>query len=353
MAMNHLKDVFHEELSAPDSDLVRVDAGRVHIGERNWLPHEVLESMGEKAYSEAFDSWRDERRETLLARAEEQLDQLDQLDRFEALKAAYRRRVVIPFVGAGMSIASGYIGWTAFLLRVRADAGLDKAAFETVLAAGQYEYGAQLLADALGAGFNERVQAKFGTDRELRGPVQFLPHLFPECPVITTNFDSVVKRCYRGRDDWVFEDEVVGLGSDELTRHMAAGRRVLIQLHGQASTPRGRVLTAAEYDAAYADPAVLPNAIRALCSRTMLFLGCSLSVDRVMTAIRQHVEMEGHDRCARHYAFIAAPEEEDARRARGLELERMNIYPIWYPQNEDNEFIEAYFYKLADGVVEL
>ena len=29
--------------------------------------------------------------------------------------------------------------------------------------------------------------------------------------IVTTNFDSVVKRCYRKRDEWVFEDEVVGL----------------------------------------------------------------------------------------------------------------------------------------------
>lgn len=351
--MDHLKDVFHEELSAPGSGAVRVEGGRVHIRERNWLPHEVLESMGKEAYSEAFNSWRDERRETLVARADEQLVQLDQLDRFEALKAAYRRRAVMPFVGAGMSIASGYVGWTAFLKRARADAGLDEAAFEALLTTGQYEQAAQVIADALGAGFNERVQAKYGIDRELRGPVQFLPHVFSECPVITTNFDSVVKRCYRRRDEWAFEEEVVGLSSEELARYLASGRRVLVLLHGQASTPRGRVLTAREYDGAYGDAAVLPNAIRALCSRTMLFLGCSLSVDRVMTALRQHVDAEGHDRCARHYAFVAAPEDEGARRTRGLELERMNIYPIWYPQNEDNEFIEAYFYKLADGVVEL
>lgn len=71
--MDHLKDVFHEELNAPDSGAVRVEVGRVHIRERNWLPHEVLESMGEEAYSEAFNNWRDERRETLMARADEQL----------------------------------------------------------------------------------------------------------------------------------------------------------------------------------------------------------------------------------------------------------------------------------------
>lgn len=346
--MDHLKATFHEELSAPDTDMVRVEHGRVHILERNWLPHEVLGGMGDDAYKEAFNGWRDERRETLLARADEVLTEFDQVDRFERLKDEYRRRAVLPFVGAGMSMPSAYLSWTAFLRRARADAGLAEAAFEDLLGSGQYERAAQAV-----AGFNERVEAKFGADRELRGPVQFLPYVFPEASVITTNFDSVVKRCYRTRDDLAFEAELTGLGSDDLSRYLAEGRRVLVQLHGAASTPRGRVLTATEYETAYAEPDRLPRAIRALCTRTLLFMGCSLSIDRILGELQRFVDAEGHDRCARHYAFLAAPDDEAQRRLRERELERLNIYPIWYPANEDNEFIEGYFYRLADGVRDL
>jgi hypothetical protein len=351
--MDYLKAVFHEDLSTPGSGMVRVDGGRIHIGERNWPPHELLEGMGEDAYAEAFNSWRDERCEALLARADEVLTEFDQTDRFDTLKEAFRRKMVLPFLGAGMSIPSGYLGWTAFLRRTLADTGLDPAAFEALLKAGQYEQAAQEVADALGAGFNERVQAKFGTERDLRGPVQFLPFLFSDTPVITTNFDNVIKRCFRKREDHAFEEELYGLSSEELPRYLAEGKRVLLQLHGQGSSPRGRILTAREYEVAYADPALLPRAIRALCTRTILFVGCSLTVDRVIGELQRFVETEGHDRCARHYAFLAAPEDPVLRRDRARELERLNIYPVWYPLNEDNEFIEAYFYRLADGVLEL
>lgn len=351
--MDHLRTAFHEELSAPGPDTVRVENGRVHIREWSWSPHEVLDSMGEEVYQEAFKNWREERREALLARVEEVLIEFDQIDRFERLKDAYRRRAVLPFVGAGMSMPSEYLSWSSFLRRARADAGLDEAAFEELLRSGQYERAAQDVADALGVGFNERVEAKFAVDRDLRGPVQFLPYVFPNESVITTNFDSVVKRCYRKRDDIPFESELTGLGSDELGRYLGEGRRVLVLLHGAASTPRGRVLTAREYEAAYGDAELLPRAVRSLCMRTMLFMGCSLSIDRVLGELQRYVEAEGHDRCPRHYAFVAAPDDDAQRRARERELERLNIYPIWYPPNEDNEFIEGYFYRLADGVRDL
>lgn len=348
--MDHLKVEFHEDLASPNTEAVRVEEGFVHIREWNWPAHEVLQAMGTDAYDQAFKNWRDERRETLLAKAEETLNAYDQTDRFERLKDSYLRGMVMPFVGAGMSMPSGYLGWTAFLRRLRADAGIDEAQFEALLSAGSYERAAQEVADALGVGFNERVESRFGANRDLRGPVQFLPFVFPQAAVITTNFDEVVSRCYRARDELAFEDELTGLGSDELPRYLAQGRRVLVRLHGAASRARERVLTQREYDAAYAEADTLPRAIRSICSRTLLFLGCSLSVDRVLSALQAYVDAEGHERTARHYAFLAAPDADDDRRNKERALERLNIYPIWYPPNEDDESIEGYFYRLADQV---
>jgi SIR2-like domain len=351
--MDHLKATFHEDLSAQGDDAVRVEGGRVHIREWNWPPHEVLESMGDDVYATAFKNWRQERREALLAQAEEYLDANNQGGRFQRLKAAYRSGMVLPFVGAGMSMSSGYPGWTTFLSRVWTNAGLDAQAFGALISAGQYEEAAQQVADTVGVGFNEQVESSFGIDQALRGPVQFLPFVFPDSSVVTTNFDSVVKRCYRVREAAPFDEELTGLRSDELARYMAAGRRVLLKLHGVGSRVRDRVLTASEYDVAYADPSELPRAVRSLCSRTLLFMGCSLSVDRLLSELRRHVDSEGHDNCAHHFAFAAAPADVAERRERERVLQAMNIHPIWYPLNEDDQFIEGYLYKLADGVIEL
>ena len=178
--MEHLKAAFHDELADPHIENVRVSDGLVHIREWNWPPHEVLISMGKAAYDQAFKNWREERREALLAKAEEVLISYDQADRFALLKESYRRGLVMPFVGAGMSMPSGYISWTTFLNRLWTDAGLDEARLNTMLDAGQYEQAAQVAADTLGFGFNERVAARYSLDKELKGAVQYLPYVFPK-----------------------------------------------------------------------------------------------------------------------------------------------------------------------------
>jgi hypothetical protein len=77
--------------------------------------------------------------------------------------------------------------------------------------------------------------------------------------------------------------------------HLGAGRAVLLKLHGRFTTGVGRVLKTREYDAAYGQEALLTRVIAVICSRTLLFLGCSLSIDRLLSAIRSFVGNEGHD----------------------------------------------------------
>lgn len=349
--MEHLKTLFHEELAAPENENARVENGRIYIRERHWAPDELLQTLGDPVYSEVFDAWLADRQDQMSEKAEDILDQFDQYDRFEMLKTAYRNEAVIPFVGAGMSIASGYPGWTQFLRRMRPSTSMTEAHFEALLTDGHYEQAAQELADELGAGFNERVEAKFGLERSLLGPVQLLPYVF-NTSVVTTNFDDVVKRAYRNHGI-IFDDEIPGTRACELPRYLASGQKILLKVHGTARSASSRVLTAKEYDAAYTGANPLPRAIRAICTKTLLFMGCSLSVDRLLNALSEYVTSEGHDHVARHYAFVAAPPRADDRRTKERALEKLNIYPIWYAEGNDDDAIEALLRRLADGVTEL
>lgn len=351
--MKHLKALFHDELATPDGDHTRVVDGRIHIRERSWSPSELLQAVGEPAYGEVFDNWREERRELLLEKAQETLESFDQVERFEALKQVFRKDMVMPFVGAGMSMPSGYPSWTTFIKKLCIQAGLDETDFAELIHRGEYEGAAQLIADTMGPGFDVQVEERFGLNRPLKGAVQFLPFVFPKTSVITTNFDDVVKRAYRARDDLEFESDFCGLAAQELSRELASGRRVLVLLHGTARSGRNRVLTAQEYAVAYRDASELPHVISAMFARTMLFMGCSLTVDRTLAAMRDHVGAFGHARLARHYAFLASPAEPNQRRERERCLGELNIQPIWYQANEDDESIEGFFYRLADGVIGL
>lgn len=75
----------------------------------------ILLELEPDTYDQSFFEWQEERKQISLERADVILNMFDNSDRFERLKAAYKTRSIIPFVGAGMSAPSGYPGWTEFL----------------------------------------------------------------------------------------------------------------------------------------------------------------------------------------------------------------------------------------------
>src|SRR5690606_28403356 len=100
--------------------------------------------------------------EELIESAQNILDEFGLQDRFGKLKEVFGRGAVVPFVGAGMSVPSGYPGWTAFLKQQIRETAIDPDEFDKMLRAGQYEDAAQSLSDALGPAFNEAVENAFG-----------------------------------------------------------------------------------------------------------------------------------------------------------------------------------------------
>lgn len=345
--MKYLKPIFADALAQEEN--LFVDKGRVYIRNKHWAPDEIIEGLLKpEAYNDLFLDWLQERKEELIESAKAILDEFGLQDRFSKLREVYARGAVVPFVGAGMSVSSGYPGWTTFLRQNIRETAIDAVAFNETLGAGLYEDAAQSLADALGPAFNEAVENSFGCSREISGCVQLLPYVFDSC-VITTNFDDVIKRCYESAEK-PFSEELSGEHSRELPRKLAESKRVLLKLHGTSTSPRGRILTAAEYQKHYGDGEELQHAIEAICSRTLLFIGCSLTVDRTLSAMKAFVKANGHDNVARHYAFLPAPIDNAERIARRDALIECNIYPIWYPAGAHDESIEALLLMLMEKI---
>ena len=92
-------------------------------------------------------------------------------------------------------------------------------------------------------------------------------------------------------------------------RHRADWRTNLIAfsgLHGEADSAQGRVLTGGEYTACYGDGGIYRELLKLLIANTsLLFLGCSLSVDRTVLALRE-IKQAAIVETPRHYAFFAA-----------------------------------------------
>lgn len=340
--MYFLKRKFDSELTA----LIDPDSGNVEVAGWSFTPDSILK-MDSFSYDEAFSDWLEQRKEYLLTRADKILGLHTNRSRFNRLRESYRSGNVIPFLGAGMSIPSGYPGWTNFLSQLRNETRVSEEDLSCLLFQGKYEEAAQMLSDNMHTGrFDEAIEIFFGNDEDIEGPVQLFPYIF-NTSVITTNFDNVIKRCYEAAD-LHFSDILLGGEARELPRYLGQGSRVLVKLHGRSNSRYYRVLTSSEYQIHYREQSSLRNVIEAICTKTLLFVGCSLSFDRTILALAQYSEEKGYDVATRHYAFLSIGEDED-RIVRQDDLAKANIFPIWYPAEEGHdECIEALLYKLVE-----
>ena len=110
----------------------------------------------------------------------------------------------------------------------------------------------------------------------------------------------------------------------------------LIKLHGDAHDSSGRVLTKSEYDQQYGSGppwiADLPNGlVRLFSSTSLLFVGCSLSMDRTMAVLREAIRVPA---APTHFAIVEAPNDLSMLPERRKQLGEMRIAPIWYPYGE-------------------
>lgn len=336
--MEHLRSKFHDEING---------YGTVQIFDFEFSREDIIRNLEPQGYQEEFDNWLQRRQYDLLKIADEILSQFDNKNRFLQLREIYKQGNVIPFVGAGLSYPSGYPSWTQFLNEARSETNISEEELKKLLNEGKYEDAAQLLFDEMTpAGFNEFLENTYGLDFDLNGPVQLLPHLFEPTSVVTTNFDNVLERVYSNENN-PFKEIIIGAQAQELPRMLGKGTKALLKLHGHISSSRGRVLTKEEYEKEYNDEKIVKSAIQSICTRTLLFMGCSLTVDRTIQAMQAYVDENGHHKVTRHYAFLALKKEEDRIKRKNI-LAKANIFPIWYPEGKHDECIEALLYKLSE-----
>lgn len=246
---------------------------------------------------------------------------------------------VIPFVGAGFSVPTGFPGWGDFLMAEAAKAGTStKKVIKKLLDAGQYEEAAEKLSKERGfRAFYDAIDNTFGA-RKLRGkPIQgavvHVPRLAAG-PVITTNFDGVLERVFEEAGS-PFKKVISGTNAHMAAKAFTQQRRDLLKIHGDAEDSTHRILTKQDYAKHYgAGPSIdfalpLPHLLRQILSgRPILFLGCSLNQDRTVGILAEVTASAPH---VPHYAIVEQPATEKQFLVRARFLSNHNIRPIWYP----------------------
>ena len=338
--MDYLRDIFNEEINAE---------GNVVIATQCFDRHYILYELASDVYDLAFSEWVNMRQEGLIAKADEIVNKHDNEGRFKQLKIGITTRNIIPFVGAGLSVPSGYPTWTQFLYNLCEESHVTNQEIEALLGQGLYEEAAQKLYDDLGPElFNENIEVIFGNEKRILGPINYLPLVFPESSIITSNFDNILERVFQETSDHGLDTIQHGSNLNEILRIISNGTRALIKIHGDSRYVANRVLTKEEYDTSYSEESVVRDFFyRLLFSKSLLFIGCSLVNDRTIKTMREIVEQFGAITLPRHFAFLESKNSED-RVTRKKELAKANIFPIWYPENDHDESLEGLFLKLLE-----
>lgn len=167
---------------------------------------------------------------------------------------------------------------------------------------------------------------------------------------ITTNLDQVLERVYvEGAKQ--FSDRIWGGRLKQQKGFVNPDENKLFKLHGTADENGDRVLTRQEYEQTYANDVALHAVLdRLMANRHLLFLGCSLGVDRTVQAIAE-LKLAAGANYPQHFAFLPLSEDTD-REVRRIELASANITPIWYPDGDGldaNDSLEAFLVAMAEG----
>ncbi|WP_162601062.1 SIR2 family protein [Paraburkholderia sp. C35] len=243
---------------------------------------------------------------------------------------------LIPFLGAGISMAFGYKNWGDLLLNATPPALKRKMA--GLLERGKYEEAAESLLKRFGPdGFQDIVATAAGdhvlANSEFRsGTVSLLP-LLGGGPAITTNFDRVLEKGF-AVNGAPFEAVISGPRPDQIVDALHSNEHALIKLHGDWQDRVGRTFTKSDYDANYGLPdarnkrELLESVERLLfSSRSLLFIGASLAEDRTVKMLKKvHAEYAA----IRHFAIVPVPDKKKELAVREAHFGECGVVPLWY-----------------------
>lgn len=263
---------------------------------------------------------------------------------FNELLALCRNNMIVPYIGAGMSAFAGFIPnlrdrnlfptWTSLIGAKYSEYFKDKAlpkdlidaADEIEKAMGKedfYEY----IRITMGGNLNEEW-AEILKEAENQA-ISVIPKLF-FCPMVTTNFDQIVERIYEGHEENISVS--FPYHTENLDHAIGERRQLLYKIHGCVSDAPNIVLAKSKYDEVYDSMSDLVKLLSQFCQGFhFLFLGCSLTINSndgtTDYSTKLLLDLQGKSKMP-HYAIL--PCGKDNTIERRIELEKRNIYPIFY-----------------------
>ena len=264
-----------------------------------------------------------------------------------------KKNRVVPFVGAGMSYDI-YGSWgeaLKLIMKGRIHRG-KLAEIQEMISNEDYYNAADKIKEGIGLTcYEEQLVHLFGehliNDEKLKTmPVRFIPRIFTDTLVVTTNYDKVLEQVFL-MEQHSFVEKVA---LRHLTRWQAENSQrgklhYLIKIHGCISAPDEVVMTKTSYDELYNTELQHIARLRSIISsNNLLFIGCSLGKDRTVDLLREIG-------LGNHYAILEMNGEidDDIFQNRKLSMsDDLKMHCIWYPKGEHNYVEDILEYIYAD-----
>lgn len=278
---------------------------------------------------------------------------------FAVIKRDYKK--LIPFVGAGMSVPC-YPLWANALKILAQDifgetekseilAMLEETPPKLLEAAQGLEdcWGEYGMADQLLPLFSSSHLKKY-RDELSKQSVWLLPYLFPDCSVVTTNFDRVLETVYQAQGK-AFDTTILP-GRQELHDQLhQSERHGLLKIHGDIGGETleysSIIFTQRQYDKAYRPKSsVVKDLQQWFSSKMLFFLGCSLDIDKTMELLQRIVALH---KGITHYAIVECKDTKTIMtRVRELR-NKLGIRVILYPKDQ-HESVRIILEKLLEEI---
>lgn len=229
---------------------------------------------------------------------------------------------VVPFVGAGLSAPSGLPTWGELLAAVVNTASDDyglpqlRTLFESGRLSSIDAPELQRVLDGTSFFLSDYVISRFNRPAQPNNYHALLGQLRLDT-IITTNYDKLIERFFESRSEAV---HAIWMDS-HVSQYNERNALQIVKMHGHVDDPQSIVLSSRDYASYVASRSLVYALVSVLFStRTILFLGCSLSDPNVLTLLSDLRRRTGGF-ARSHYVLIHEPTPADVSNLRSLGLQ--------------------------------
>lgn len=342
----HFSD-FNEWLDSEDDEQalqIRITNGIDNFSQ----PSKAFFAGDKEAYEQTFKAYRIQRREEVLSKehinttftGEHWYNKNE--SRFDQIIEYLVAGTVVPFVGAGVSVAGGFPTWAAHLRQQGRTAGIASTVIEGFLENGKYEALIQEIENTRGHDvFAQEIRDVFSKTGSLEEITLRITELFSDT-IITTNYDRLLEQAY----DNGSEREIQTIDSFDALEKADPNKTTIIKLHGDVKRPHKCILGKTLYDRAYGATHIdlalqIPKLLEYYYKNSnLLFIGCSMNNDRTVQVFKAARATITDGDYMQHFSVEQTPETEKELVERNAELATLGITAIWYAKGQ-YEFVES------------